>query len=156
MQCWLRIRKPNGDWRRTTQFSQLSRARVQWQESWTSKFMRLMGFRCLGNTNWTICSLLSQFCSPDLQTFSPLYWEANSYYPRGLIWEKGILPTPKMDKTESFQCLGHSNWTICSLLCQFCSPDFQTFSPLYWEANSYYPVFSLQFHIGWMRLVYRR
>ena len=44
-----------------------------------------------------------------------------------------------MDKTERFQCLGNSNWTICSLLSQFCSQYFQTFSPLYWRANSYYP-----------------
>ena len=47
--------------------------------------------------------------------------------------------SPKLDETQGFQCLGHSNWAICSLLSQFCSPNFQTFSLLYWEANSYYP-----------------
>ena len=61
------------------------------------------------------------------QTFSLLYWEANSYYPRGLIMEKGILPTSEMDDTHEFDCLGHSNWTICSLLSQFCSLNFSTF-----------------------------
>ena len=48
-------------------------------------------------------------------------------------------PTPNLDETEGFRCLGHSNWTICSLLSQFCSPNFQTFPLSCWEANSYYP-----------------
>ena len=30
------------------------------------------------------------------------------------------------------ECLGHSNWTICSLSNQFCSLEFTTFSLLYW------------------------
>ena len=30
-----------------------------------------------------------------------------------------------MDESDSFQCLGHSNWTICSLLSQFCSEFFK-------------------------------
>ena len=47
--------------------------------------------------------------------------------------------SPKLDETQGFQCLGHSNWTICSLLSQFCSPNFTTFSLSCWEANSYYP-----------------
>ena len=31
-----------------------------------------------------------------------------------------------MERTDGFQCLGHSNWTICTLLSQFCSPNFTT------------------------------
>ena len=27
---------------------------------------------------------------------------------------KGIIQTPELDETKGFQCLGHSNWTICS------------------------------------------
>ena len=50
-----------------------------------------------------------------------------------------ILPTPEMDEAEVIQCLGHSNWTICSRLSHFCSNNFPFISPLYWEANSYYP-----------------
>ena len=70
----------------------------------------------------------------------PLYWEANSYYPRGLkLLREGHIPTPQLNKTEGFQCLGHSNWTICTLLSQFYFPNFTTFSLSYWEANSYYP-----------------
>ena len=34
-----------------------------------------------------------------------------------------------MDETEGSQCLGHSNWTICSPLSSFCSRRFSTFSP---------------------------
>ena len=44
-----------------------------------------------------------------------------------------------MDETESFQCLGHSNWTICITLNHFCPGEFPTFSLSYWEANFYYP-----------------
>ena len=40
-----------------------------------------------------------------------------------------------MDETEGFQCLGLSNWTICSPLSQFCSEIFSTFSLSYWGAN---------------------
>ena len=35
--------------------------------------------------------------------------------------------------------MGHSNWTNCILLSHFCSPNFPTFSLLYWESNFYYP-----------------
>ena len=34
---------------------------------------------------------------------------------------------PSIDETEGFQCLGHSNWTICSPLSLFCSENFQLF-----------------------------
>ena len=54
-------------------------------------------------------------------------------------WERGILTTPNMDKTERFQCLGHSNWIICCPLSQFCPGKFSTFSISYWGANSYCP-----------------
>ena len=52
-------------------------------------------------------------------------------------WEN--FPSPNMDDTEGFECLGHSNWTICSPLSPFCSEKFPTFSLSYWGANSYYP-----------------
>ena len=59
--------------------------------------------------------------------------------PEGQYWEKGNFSTPKLNETEGFQCLGHSNWTICSPLSHFCFQIFTTFSLSYWEANSYYP-----------------
>ena len=52
---------------------------------------------------------------------------------------KGIHPTPKVDETEGFHFLGHSYWAICIPLNPFCSRKFPSFSPSYWEANSYYP-----------------
>ena len=51
----------------------------------------------------------------------------------------GILPTPEINDTEGFQCLGYSNWTICSPLSQFCSEIFPILSLSYWGAHSYYP-----------------
>ena len=63
-------------------------------------------FQCLGHSNWTICSLLSQFCSDICPIFPLLYWKANSYYPRERKAENGI----------------------CSLLSQICVSDFPIFS----------------------------
>ena len=56
------------------------------------------------------------------------------YYPRerrkgssrGRKWEKGN--HPKVDETQGFQYLGHSKWTICSLLNWFCSKHLQLFA----------------------------
>ena len=44
-----------------------------------------------------------------------------------------------MDETEEFQCLGHSNWTICSLSSQYCFPNFTIFSLLYWGCQFLLP-----------------
>ena len=54
--------------------------------------------------------------------------------PEGQFWEMGNFSTPKLDETEGFQCLGHSNWTICSPLSPFCSEIFTTFPLSYWGA----------------------
>ena len=97
------------------------------------------GFECLGHSNWTICSPLSPFCCGNFQFVSSLYWEANSYYPRGLIVRRGKSPIPELNETGVFRCLGHSNWTICSPLSQFCSWNFSFVALSYWGAISYYP-----------------
>ena len=47
--------------------------------------------------------------------------------------------SPNLSQAEDFECLRHSNWTICTLLSQFYFPNFTTFSLSCWEANSYYP-----------------
>ena len=59
-----------------------------------------------------------------------------SYYPRerkegrsrGWKWGKG-------NETQGFLTLGHSNWTICSLLSWFCSKNVQPFWLSYWEVQ---------------------
>ena len=84
------------------------------------------GFECLGHSNWTICSLLSPFCSEHFPTFHFYAPEPISFIPQEnekmefsqhkwgtWVW----VPGP----------LGHSNWTICSLLSPFCSENFPTF-----------------------------
>ena len=35
--------------------------------------------------------------------------------------------TPKVDEVEDFQCLGHSNWTICLSFSPFCSGNVPIF-----------------------------
>ena len=47
--------------------------------------------------------------------------------------------SPNLSQAEDFECLGHSNWTICSHLHQLYFSKFTTFSLSYLEANSYYP-----------------
>ena len=59
--------------------------------------------------------------------------------PEGQKWEKGILPSAKMNETGGFECLGPPNWTICSPLHLSHFEIIPTFPPSYWEANSYYP-----------------
>ena len=94
------------------------------------------GFQYLGHSTWAICSPLSQFCSPNFPTFSLSSWRANSYYPREGKAENG---KGEFSQHEWIGCLGHSSWTMCSPLSQFCSPNFPTFSLSCREANSYYP-----------------
>ena len=52
------------------------------------------GFECLGHSNWTICSLLSQFYSLNFPTSTSLYWGVQFLLPqteKGWKWEDGIL-----------------------------------------------------------------
>ena len=90
------------------------------------------GFQCLGHSNWTICSHLSQFCSPNFPTFSLLYWGPILITPERRRLKMGKSISPNLSVPQVFQCLEHSNWTICTLLSQFCSQNFPTFSLLYW------------------------
>ena len=64
-----------------------------------SEFTQLMDetseFGCLGHSNWTICIPLNPFYSGQVQCFSPLYWKANSYYPRGLTVGKRNSPNSR-------------------------------------------------------------
>ena len=55
------------------------------------------GLGCGGHSNWTICTPLSPFCFGNFQFVSSLYWEANSYYPRGLIVRKGRFSNSKTE-----------------------------------------------------------
>ena len=76
--------------------------------------------QCLGHSNWTICILLSNFALIFFKLLTFIPQSPFPYYPR------------KMRKWNSLnlseiQCLGHLNWTICTLLSQFCSDIFQTF-----------------------------
>ena len=43
----------------------------------------------LGHSNWSICSHWGLFCSYIFQFACVLYWEANLYYPRGILVRKG-------------------------------------------------------------------
>ena len=51
------------------------------------------------------------------------FWtfKANSYYPREGKAENGKLEISLPEWKNEFQYLGHSNWTVCSLLSQFSS-----------------------------------
>ena len=51
----------------------------------------------------------------------------------------GNHPTLELNENGNFECLGHSNWTICITLSPSSSKIIPTFPLSYWEANSYYP-----------------
>ena len=82
-------------------------------------------FLTMGHSNWTVCSLLSLFCFKQFPPFYPgshnnpiLYTEEGRKW-QGLKMGKGI--HSKVNETQGFLYLGHSNWTICSLLSWICS-----------------------------------
>ena len=94
------------------------------------------GFVTLGYSNWTICSLLSWFCAKSFPPFYPaphnkpflITPERARNEQSGA--EKGN--SPKVNETQGFPSLGHSNWTICSLLSWFWPkivPPFLSSSP---------------------------
>ena len=64
------------------------------------------GFLCLGHSNWTICSPLHLSHSEIIPSFSPSYWEANSYYPRGPIMGKWNSSNPKSEWERGFSVSG--------------------------------------------------
>ena len=82
------------------------------------------GFPCLGTSNWTICSPLSNFCFGIFPIFSLSYWGAHSYYPRGPIMRKGNSPNSrngsdrgvsvpgafKLDHLQPFKPILGSRW----------------------------------------------
>ena len=94
---------------------------------------------CLGHPNWTICKNIRQFWSQNFTPFSLLYWRPILITLESEWLKKGKWISPNLSLAPVFQCLGHSNWTICSRLSQCCSTNFPLFPLLYWEANSYYP-----------------
>ena len=60
------------------------------------------GVQCLEHSNRTICSTLSPICSGKFQFVLCLYWEANSYYPRGLIVREGRFSNSKTEWDRGF------------------------------------------------------
>ena len=98
----------------------------KWEKENPPKVNETQWFLDLGHTNWTICSLLSRFCPKKIPTFCLSYWEVQYLITprerkegrsRGGKWEKGN--PPKVNETQGFLDLGHTNWTIYSLLSQF-------------------------------------
>ena len=88
-----------------------------------SKMDETQWFMYLGHSNWTIHSLLSRFCSKKVSPFYLSYWERSNFLlpqkkeemkQQGQKMGKGI--HSKIDETQGFMHLGHSNWTIYSLL----------------------------------------
>ena len=108
---------------------------------WNSpNLSEIQWFECLGHSNWTICRLLSQFCFLNFFNFDIFILGI----PILITPERGRLKmgkwnSPNLSVTQGFECLGHSNWTICSLLSQFCSLNFPTSTSLYWVAQLLLP-----------------
>ena len=65
------------------------------------------GYQYLGHSNWTMCSSLSQFCSENFQFVTPYTGRPIFITPE---WEKGRLPTPRVD--ETMRQRGSSAWGI--------------------------------------------
>ena len=46
--------------------------------------------------------------------------------------KRDILPTPKLNETVGFECLGHQSWTILSLFSKKITKNITPPRPLYW------------------------
>ena len=107
---------------------------------WNSSNLRAREeFLCLGHSNWTICNLLSQFCSINFPTFSLLYWGPILITPESGGLKKGKMEfsQPKCERWISVPGafkLDHLQPVEPILFCIF-----SNFAPSYWRANSYYP-----------------
>ena len=94
-----------------------------------------------GEQNWlNRLQMVLYVCSPDFSNFFTLSLERPILITpdRGRL-KMGKWKSPNLSENQEIGCLGHSNWTICSLLSQFYFPNFTIFSLSCWEANSYYP-----------------
>ena len=78
-----------------------------------------VGSQCLGHSNWTIYSLLSQFCLEIFPIISLSYWGPILITPESGGLKMGIWNSPNLSVRVGSLCPRHSNWTICSLLSQF-------------------------------------
>ena len=96
------------------------------------------GFGCLRHSNWTICSLLSHF-SPNFSTFSLIYWEANSYYPRGQIMRKGNSSNSRNGLDRGVSVPGAFKLDHLHPVKPILFSKFYNFFTFILEANSYYP-----------------
>ena len=85
-------------------------------------------FLFLGHLKWTIFTLLRQFCFLIFPMFAPSYWRPILITP-----ESGRLKIGKWDSHNlnvRVVFLGHSNWTICTLLTQIVRLGFQPVEPI--------------------------
>ena len=85
-------------------------------------------FECLGHSSWTICSPLGPSCSRNIPPFSPLYWEANSYYPRGLIMGNGESPNSRIEWEWHFSVPGAFKLDHLQPIKELLFPYFSNFS----------------------------
>ena len=100
----------------------------------SSKVNETQGFMTLWHSNWTICSLLNWFRSKKFPPFNrafhnnPIIYTAERGIKEGTGQKMGKGTSSKVNETRGSLILGHSNWTICSLLSWFGSKTFHPFS----------------------------
>ena len=93
------------------------------------------GFLTLGHSNWTIFSLLNQFCFKKIPTSypasnnKPFLYTVQRRRKEGAGAENGKGNFPKVNDTKRCMTLGHLNWTIYSLLSRFCHKKLPPFCP---------------------------
>ena len=117
-------------WRFFIEESEMSSGRVP-----RVKFTQKMDFIALGIQTGPFAVHLAHFVLKLFHLFQLHTGESFLITPE----ESGIHPTSELDESGGFQCLGHSNWTICSPSSPFCSEIFLSFPTSYWGAISYCP-----------------
>ena len=69
--------------------------------------MRQIGFSAWGIQTGPFAAHSAPFVVKLFHLFHLHTGEPILITPEGQLSEKGILPTPKLDETDGFQCLGH-------------------------------------------------
>merc|ERR1711950_38109 len=99
----------------------------------------MVQFECPRHSNWTICSPLSQSCFLNFPIFLFFYWEANSYYPRGLIMRKGNSSNSRNGQDRGVSVPGAFKLDHLHSVEPILFSKFYNFFTFILEANSYYP-----------------
>ena len=98
-------------------------------------------WRANAGNSWRLRFSWAAACVPPISCSAPYSFYRSMMYSLKQ-WGRFIMGkwnSPNLSETQGFEYPGHSNWTISSLLSQFCSLDFPPSTSLYWGVQFLLP-----------------